>query len=232
VDDVLDNPAWHALVGPQREFAISSGAASWYRPDVAPFGAVADDADSAAWADLARLVGTSTVVVPRPRPDAPVGWTLVTGIAAFQLIDRDVARSEPGNDAGSDRKIVPLSRADAPAMIELVTLTEPGPFRPLTVDLGGYVGIRDGGRLVAMAGRRMRPAGWVEISAVCTHPDYRGRGLARRLMREVIAQIHHAKLSAFLHVAGTNTGAAALYRSIGFVERREIHFVVLRGNPR
>jgi ribosomal protein S18 acetylase RimI-like enzyme len=228
VDEVLDNPVWHALIGPQREFAITSGAASWYREDVAPFGAVADDADPAAWHDLARLVGTSAVVVPRPLPDAPVGWTLDIGIAGFQMVERFVSR----DDRGDDPEIVSLSRADAPAMIELVTLTEPGPFRPLTVDLGGYVGIRDRGRLIAMAGHRMQPPGWVEISAVCTHPDYRGRGLARRLLDVIVSRIHDAGSSAFLHVAGSNTGAANLYRSMGFVERRDIHFLVMHADQR
>lgn len=113
-------------------------------------------------------------------------------------------------------------------MLELVELTRPGPFMDRTVELGTYLGIRHEGRLVAMAGERMRPAGWSEISAVCTHPDHRGRGLAGRLIRAVAAAVRERGDSPFLHAAAENTGAVRLYESMGFTLRRRPDFLGLR----
>jgi ribosomal protein S18 acetylase RimI-like enzyme len=138
-----------------------------------------------------------------------------------QLVDTAL-RAEPDPEAES------LGSADLAEMLDLVRRTEPGPFEPRTVELGGYLGIRRDGRLVAMAGQRMRPTGWTEISAVCTDRAVRGQGLAGRLVRAVAAGVRDRGETPFLHAAADNIGAIRLYESIGFTLRGETAFTVLR----
>ena len=130
--------------------------------------------------------------------------------------------------ATHDDEAVALGADDVPEMLDLVARTRPGPFRQETRRMGGYLGIRLGGALIAMAGRRMHPPGWTEIIAVCTDPDHRGKGLAERLVRAVAAGIRTSGDVPFLHVAAVNTGAIRLYRTMGFTLRREVVFSVLR----
>ena len=113
-------------------------------------------------------------------------------------------------------------------MVELATLTKPGPFGTRTHELGCYVGIRDGEKLVAMAGERLKVPGFTEVSAVCTHPDHLGKGYAARLMTEVIRRIRERGERPFLHVRSDNARAIALYERLGFGKRWEGHFAVLR----
>jgi predicted GNAT family acetyltransferase len=129
--------------------------------------------------------------------------------------------------AQPDDEAVALGADDVPEMLELVARTRPGPFRTGTHRMGGYLGIRLGGVLIAMAGQRMHPPGWVEISAVCTDPDHRGKGLAARLVRAVAAGVRAGGDVPFLHVAAANTGAIRLYRQLGFTQRREVVFSAL-----
>ena len=113
-------------------------------------------------------------------------------------------------------------------MVALAELTHPGPFAASTVELGGYLGVRRGGRLVAMAGRRLQLPGWIEISAVCTHPDHRGQGLARLLIAAVDAAIRQQGHRAFLHAIHQNTTAIELYRQLGFTTRADMTFTVVQ----
>ena len=123
---------------------------------------------------------------------------------------------------------VRLGPGDVPEILDLIARTEPGPFLPRTVELGTYLGIRQDGRLVAMAGERLRPPGWTEISAVCTAPEQRGQGLATRLVRAVAAVIRERGDTPFLHAAASNTVAVRLYESLGFTLRRRPSFALLR----
>jgi predicted GNAT family acetyltransferase len=123
---------------------------------------------------------------------------------------------------------VALGAADVREMTDLVTRTEPGPWRPRTVEFGGYVGVRDGGALVAMAGERMRPPGFTEISAVCTEPAYRGRGLAGGLTRVVAAAIAARGDRPMLHASALNAAAVRLYESLGFRQARPMVAMALR----
>jgi predicted GNAT family acetyltransferase len=120
----------------------------------------------------------------------------------------------------------PLGPADVPEMLDLVARTRPGPFLPRTIELGGYLGIRRDGALAAMAGERLRPPGWTEISAVCTDPAFRGNGLASRLTLAVAAAITARGEQPFLHAASDNAAALRLYASLGFRLRRPAKFVV------
>lgn len=127
-----------------------------------------------------------------------------------------------------DAEAVVLTDADVPEMLELVQLTQPGPFEERTIDFGGYLGFRRDGRLAAMAGRRLHPDGWVEISAVCTHPDFQRQGLASRLVLAVAHGIQQDGLLPFLHVRATNEGAIRVYENLGFSVRRHFLFEQLR----
>ncbi|MGZ9929598.1 GNAT family N-acetyltransferase [Streptomyces sp. NC-S4] len=222
---VLDNPAWAALSGAHTAFAeypAGGGArAARYAPDVSPFAALADPEDPRSWADLRALVGDGEVASLAGVLTPPDGWETVGRIRGVQLVDTSL-RAGPAPEA------VRLGAADVPEVLELIRLTEPGPFLPRTVELGTYLGIRRQGRLVAMAGERLRPPGWTEISAVCTHPDHRGRGLATRLVRAVAAGIRQRGEVPFLHTAASNTRAIRLYESLGFTLRRRPFFLAVR----
>jgi len=121
-----------------------------------------------------------------------------------------------------------LTRADVPAMVELAELTEPGPFRARTSELGEFFGIFESGHLLAMAGQRIRLPGFIEVSAVCTRPDARGRGYARVVMSEVIADILGRGALPMLHVLADNHAAIRVYEALGFTHRRRLHLAVLQ----
>jgi len=223
---VLENPAWAALRGAQARFAEVHGRAARYQQDVAPFHAVADPADPRAWADLAELAGPDAEVVLAGAGITPLaGWELVDKVDGVQLVDVAL-RSAP------DPEAVRLTAADVPEMLDLVGRTEPGPFRPRTVELGSYLGLRRDGALIAMAGERLHPPGWTEISAVCTDPAFRRQGLATRLVRAVAAGIRARGETPFLHTGAGNTTAIRLYESIGFVLHRQPTFGRYRWSPR
>ena len=222
---MIDDPVWGSLTGAHAALAevvgAEGGRAGRYQTDVAPFGAVEDPADPACWAALAELLaGHATCVLVEPA-DLPPGWDVVTVIPGVQM-DGTGLEPEP------DPTAVPLTDADVPEMLELVQRTRPGPYLRRTIRMGGYLGIRHDGRLIAMAGRRMHPPGWGEISAVCTDPDHRGRGLGTRLVRAVAAGIREDGEVPFLHAAADNTGAIRLYEALGFTVRRTLSFTIVR----
>lgn len=218
---LLDNPVWAALDGPHAGFAERVGRAARYPADVYAFAALADPADPAAWADLHALVGPATTVRVKGVETVPDGWDVVGGGQGVQLVDTHL-RAEPAPEA------VRLGPDDIPDILDLVARTRPGPFLARTVHLGTYLGIRHQGRLVALAGERLRLPGWTEISAVCTDPDHRGRGLGTRLVRAVAAGIRERGETPFLHAAASNAPAIRLYESIGFTLRRRTTILQVR----
>jgi len=219
---VLDNPAWHALRGTHQRFAIARGGALAYDPEVSPFVGLPDDADPGVWDELAALVGPGVeVALTGPLTTPPDGWQVAWAGDGVQMVAVAV-------DAQPEPEAVVLGAADVPDMLDLVARTQPGPFRPRTVELGTYLGIRREGRLVAMAGERVQPPGWTEISAVCTDPDHRGQGLAARLVRAVVHGVRERGDEAILHASATNTGAIRLYERLGFEVRRPVRFVAVR----
>ncbi|AUG80090.1 Acetyltransferase [Kitasatospora sp. MMS16-BH015] len=240
---LLDNPVWAALAGPHAHLAERHGRAARYPAEVSPFAALADPADPQAWADLAELVGPGGLAALTGLLDPPPGWRLEDTIPGVQLV-ATALRTEPLPGATALRteplpgatgfgpepalEAVRLGPADVPEMLDLIKRTQPGPFLPRTVELGGYLGLRVAGRLVAMAGQRLHPPGWTEISAVCTDPAHRGRGLATRLVRAVAHGIRERGDTPFLHTSAANTTAIRLYESIGFTLRRRPDFLLLR----
>ncbi len=224
-ESVLDNAVWHSLAGPHAEFAEREGQAARYDPDVSIFGALGDDG-AVGWRDFGAVVGASGVAVlfRAELPQLPAAWTRLDGGRGHQMVLRDDAPVAATDDVAGVR---PLGPDDVGEMLALVELTRPGPFSVRTVELGGYVGVFDDDRLVAMAGQRLAPPGFREISAVCTHPDFRGRGLAAGLTAVVARAILARGERPFLHHASDNDPARRVYESLGFRFRRQVVFAAL-----
>ncbi|MFF8732398.1 GNAT family N-acetyltransferase [Streptomyces sp. NPDC015171] len=219
---VLDNPALASLTGPHAHFAERRGRVLRYPVDVSPWVGLPGEPDAGDWADLAALAGPGNVVpLPGFRGEIPEGWEITFRLEGVQFVDDGLA-------AAPDAEAVRLGPADVPEMLDLVARTEPGPFLPRTVELGTYLGIRREGALIAMAGERLHPPGWTEISAVCTDPAFRGEGLATRLILAVAHGIRERGETPFLHTGAANTGAIRLYESLGFRLRRHTVFLEAR----
>nr|WSY57104.1 GNAT family N-acetyltransferase [Streptomyces sp. NBC_00886] len=219
---VLDNPARAALTGPHAHFAERRGRVLRYPVDVTPWLALPDEPDADDWADVAALSGPGTEIpLLGFRGRVPDDWEITFHIDGVQMVDDGLA-------AAPDPEAIRLGPADVPEMLDLVERTQPGPFLPRTVELGTYLGIRRNGALVAMAGERLHPPGWTEISAVCTDPVARGEGLAGRLVLAVAHGIRERGETSFLHTGAGNATAIRLYESLGFRLRRTTAFLAAR----
>ena len=219
---LLNNAAWFSLIGPHSALAEGTGMARRYPKDVSPFYGVADFADDQSWRDLRKLTGaTGTAVLAGEGLVIPDGWTRLDGGVGVQMTGEDVFGL-------ADKESVSLNEGDVPEMLDLVARAQPGPFLPRTNELGGYLGIRNNGKLVAMAGYRLNPLGWREISAVCTDADFRGQGLGRRVVLAVSAEIRRGNEIPFLHVAQSNENAIRLYENLGFRHRATSVFAVIQ----
>ena len=219
----LDRPVWSALT--TRQVALAEGGPRAFRfaPEYGIFAAAAD-ASAASLAALAALVPTGgQVAIVETEADPPMTRAEVVSTAVlWQMIAPAIATAPD-----PDFTIVPLTDADAPQMLALATLTRPGPFFTRTHQLGDFLGVKQGGRLLAMAGERMKLTGFTEVSGVCTDPDHRGRGYAGALMRVVAARILARGETPFLHSYAHNTGAIALYQSLGFSLRQKMIMTLL-----
>lgn len=211
----LDRPIWNALNGRQAGFASGSALAKRYPADVSPFAAARDQSAEAVAALAALAMDNEIIQMEIAPPEAP-GGIVETRAACVQMISKGLTASK-----ARDAVIEPLGEADAPAMLELATLTRPGPFKARTHTFGRFIGVKDQGRLVAMCGERLGFDGFTEATALCTHPDYRGRGLGDLLLRTVSQRLLDEGQTPFLHAYAANTGAIELYRRMGFEVRIE-----------
>jgi hypothetical protein len=220
----LDRPVWSALNGRQASLACRDADARRFAPEYGPFGA-APDGSPASWEALRRLAGSGggLYLVETEPPVPPPGTPLRFEPECWQMI---AERGEPGG-AAPPFAILDLGEDDAAEMHTLATLTRPGPFSSATHRLGAFVGVRQAGRLVAMAGERMKPDGFTEVSAVCTHPEFRGQGYAPALMAVVMSRIAARGETPFLHVYASNTGAIRVYEALGFRFRRRMAIGVI-----
>ena len=221
----LDNVIWQALTTRQSQFAEGSANARRFVREVSPLSGF-EEPSEANYAALAALVGdgaTTAVFLDQPFTQRP-GWEFIVGAPLVQMVCDKPAPFPASNG----HAILELGSPESPEMLELTALTKPGPFGTRTHELGAYLGIRDGGRLAAMAGERLKVPGYTEISAVCTHPEHTGKSYARLLMSEIINRIRARSETPFLHVRQDNTRAIAVYESLGFQTRKLLHFAVLR----
>ena len=218
----LDYPVWFALTSRQSALAQGGARARRYPPDIAPFAAMVDVSPQSFAALGALLSRSDHAVLFTPDPvNPPAEFKILFAATGEQMIGL------PRETAGSATDIVTLGAADVPAMMALTKLTNPGPFAARTHELGTFLGVRVDGQLVAMAGERMKPADYTEITAVCVHPDHRGRGYAQFLLAAVAGRISARGEIPFLHVFSDNDSAIALYRRQGMEIRRRLHVTVL-----
>jgi ribosomal protein S18 acetylase RimI-like enzyme len=225
---VLDYPIWNALSSEHACFALGDGLARRYPPEIGPLSGLVEQS-AEAYEALRALTGAGGVTAqflvepPVERPD----WSMVRGGLMSQMIwsGEVVPPTPPLSGEAVLRSLMP---ADVSAMVELAHLTEPGPFGRRTSELGTFFGIFEAGRLLAMAGQRMRLPGFIEVSAVCTHPDARVRGYARAVMSAVLGDIVRRGLTPILHVFAANHSAIRVYEGLGFTHRRSLHLAVLK----
>jgi predicted GNAT family acetyltransferase len=222
LDHPLDRPVWSALTTRQSQFALGDDRAWQFNPVYAPFAAAADTSPES-MAGLATVIEASgfVAVVETETPPPPPGMALLSSADVYQMVADGLQPPD------CDFKIALLGEVDAPEMLALARLTKPGPFSTRTHRLGEFFGVRHEGRLVAMAGERMKPTGFTEVSGVCTDPGHRGNGYGAALTRLVADRIQARGETAFLHVMAANTAAIALYEALGFTLRRKVMISVL-----
>jgi predicted GNAT family acetyltransferase len=221
---ILDHPIWHALSTVHAHFAEGDDLAKRYPFDVSPLAAVTEQSPHA-YASLGELLGPEEAAVfflDAP-PKVPEGWRLLHNFEMHQMI----CHTPPTQTSLPDSVIEPLGNSDILEMRQLAEATEPGPFRNRTIEFGGYQGIRDAGRLVSMTGQRLRVPGFTEVSAVCTYPEYRGRGYAQALVSTVSRGIFARGETPILGVRLDNP-AVRVYKRVGFTVRRNLHVVVVK----
>jgi predicted GNAT family acetyltransferase len=226
---ILDNPIWSALVSRHGHLAQGGAFARRYHPDIAPFAAVASDT-ATAWRELHGLLQSGKPArLMTADPIEPVEELQAERVGVLHQM---VATTRvTGSTHDDDAAILRLSELDAQDMLDLATMTQPGPFARRTHETGNYIGIRERGQLIAMAGERMHIEGYVEISAVCVRDEHRGKGLAGRLVNVLRREIEARGEMAFLHVRSDNHAAIQLYERLGFELRRAFHLIKIEVSP-
>jgi len=224
---ILDNMIWNAITTGNSGIALVDGDVGFYEPDIAPFAGFKE-------LNKENLDKLYQMVIPGRRqalsyPDTLLidesKWNTLQHMDVTQMVyDQQVA----GFATAASSLIVPLGNEHVPQMLELTALTKPGPFLQRTILFGNYFGIFSEGRLAAMAGQRMHPVPYMEVSAVCTHPDFRGHGYAKALMLHIMKLILDNSFTPFLHVLTSNTTAIRLYESIGFRTRVQLFIDVVK----
>ena len=225
---VLDNPVWNALKTEHAALALGDGRARRYPAEIGPLAGMTDTSDSS-YEALRDVAGKDGIVglFLQERPTPPPGWTMVRDGTMYQMICARDELPEPSALA-PDAEIVRLDQGDVPTMVELARLTEPGPFNQRTAELGTFFGIKWDERLVAMAGERLRFPEFVEVSAVCTHPDARGRGYGSALTATVARHIRRNGRTPMLHLFAANEAAFRVYSGLGFTVRRALELAIMR----
>jgi len=219
----LDNPIWEALTTRRSCFAEGDGLARRFAPEVTSLAGFAEASESACTSLAALMADGEPAALFLPMQHDPLpGFDAVDSMPLLQMTLADSRTITPAAHVDD------LTPSDAAEMLALAQLTKPGPFGMRTHEMGNYIGIRREGKIVAMAGERLRVEGYTEISAVCTHPDYLGQGFAAGLIGEMVERIRGRGERPCLHVRGENTRAIELYKRLGFETRAEMHALVLR----
>jgi predicted GNAT family acetyltransferase len=220
---ILDNPIWNALLSGNKPFCHGTGSARFIQRDIGLFAGLQDNSEQ----DLLELhsllpINSAVVLFTPTEISIPSCWGT--------RLKKDLLQMEyrPVHPVVADRnQIEILKEENIPAMLELTSLTKPGPFLQRTIDFGNYEGIFIDGKLIAMAGQRLQPDPYTEVSAVCTHPDHTGKGYAAKLITSQLAQLSERQRIPFLHVYPENTAACKLYEKLGFFVRKQMLVYVL-----
>lgn len=222
MEQVLDNPAWHALISGNSNLAYGTDTVKFFDKDVAPFVGFNENSVENFDALYELITHDGLVAFVSPHQTAiPGKWKLLRHVPCLQMVHK-------GSVAQVNADIIDLTNAHVPQMLALTELTKPGPFRQRTIDFGPFQGIFENEKLVAMAGQRMAPLPYVEVTAVCTHSDHTGKGYAKQLLLSQVSRIIREGYIPFLHVRDDNHRAIKVYESVGFVTRTDIHFYMLR----
>ena len=224
MDHVLDNPAWNALISGNKHLSKGSGTVKFFDGSVSPFVGFEENTTES-FEQLYSLVyqGRVTGFISPEETSIPAPWTVLSTLSCLQMVYAGGLM-----DIDPDIALLPLTDEHIPQMLSLTGLTNPGPFAERTIDFGHYRGVFDDGQLVAMAGQRMHIFGYAEISAVCTHPDYLGRGYAKALLQHHINRILVAGETPILHVRFDNLRAIKVYENLGFNTRKKIFFHIIK----
>ena len=223
MDHTMNNPVWLALTSGNRHLSLGNDRARYLPVDISPFAAVRQPDPEHFTALYETVPFNDTIAIFTDEQNLRTDpWEVVGRIDGFQMVYVGAERPLSGT-----AEIVPLTERHVPEMLTLTKLTNPGPFRSRTIAFGNYEGIFHDGKLVAMAGQRLHSGNHVEISAVCTHPDFGGKGLARQLIDRQINHILARGEIPYLHVKGENVRAIRLYEAIGFEKRRKMVIYLL-----
>jgi len=224
MEHVLDNPIWHALSNRQAELNIGSERVKFFDESVSPFVTMDawDKADLREMQDILPVDRSFYVLIPR-QVNIPEAFAQVYTTPIYQMVCQAF---QP--QFLTEQAVLEMGYADVEEMITLTALTRPGPFSTGTMSFGRYIGIREGERLAAMAGERMKVAGHTEVSAVCTHPDFLGKGYASHLMSILCAAIIERGETPFLHVRADNPRAIRAYERLGFSISRDVFFAIIK----
>ncbi|GHF14603.1 GNAT family N-acetyltransferase [Kordiimonas sediminis] len=225
-DTPMNRLIWHSLQTCHARFAEGSELALTFQEDVSPFIASKDDS-AASLNALSQLVNSHPhrkflLMQKDPIHLPDTVFTEKTDTGVQMILD-----GEASLNTRASSEIIPLTTSDAAEMLALATLTEPGPFFTRTHEMGNFCGIKRDGKLIAMAGERLKIPGMSEITAVCTHPDYRGQGLATHLIKHAAQQMQQRGETPFLHTYASNTGAISLYKHLGFRLRCDVNLAVI-----
>lgn len=222
-DLLLDNPVWNALISGNDYLSNGNDLVKYFSKEVSPFIGLRQNNEEN-FGILHQLISFDHkfAVISPNKLALPASWNLLHSVDVFQMVHQKIMGMDPDH-----KMIAPLRERDVPAMRSLIRLTNPGPFEQGTIRFGHYEGIFSGTKLIAMAGQRLHPFQYAEVSAVCTHPDYAGRGLARKLISSQIQRITAAGDIPFLHVKADNKGAIALYERLGFIVRKKINVFII-----
>ncbi|MEO6904904.1 MAG: GNAT family N-acetyltransferase [Ginsengibacter sp.] len=222
MEHLLDYPAWNALLTGNKNLSLGNEHVKYFPKEIAPFVGMSEFGfNEFQLLDDNIPVKRELVIIYSEEIEIPKPWIVKVHINALQMVyDRDAL------PADSTTTIVPLKNKDVPQMVSLTTLTHPGPFSERTIEFGNYEGIFNNGQLISMAGQRMHPGKYVEISAVCTHPDHLGKGYASQLIQSQVCKIKSNSEIPFLHVRSDKENAIRLYKALGFEERKQMEIYV------
>ncbi len=221
---ILDNPAWNALVSGNKHLSKGNEQIKYFSEDVSPFVGLLE-AGPYEFDFLYHVIPTERklAIISFKEMKIPNQWTVLDHIKALQMVHK-----HPAPPATATAQIIPLQEKHVPQMIALTQMTHPGPFFKRTIDFGNYEGIFNNNKLIAMAGQRLHADPYTEISAVCTHPDFTGKGYAASI---IISQIHKIKAASsipYLHVKDDNDKAIHLYKTLGFEAREQMDIYMIQ----
>lgn len=222
--EVLDNPVYHALCTGDAHLALGTENVKYFDEEVSPFAGF-DETYNSGFEDLHDLLpaGRKILYATRKTSKKPKQWEVLHEIEGLQFVYEGES-----NPYTNSERLVALNKNHAEEMVQLAALTKPGPFNLRTIEFGYYFGIFEDNRLVAMAGQRLHAGDYSEISAVCTHPDYLGKGFAASLIEHQLCLIRDQNKIPFLHVRADNFRAIALYERLHFKKNGPMNFYVLK----